>query len=217
MRLCGDCLKGALQIPVSIQFNSSSFLKNTIGHNGLHACERCLAVGTSTNSRTLFVSADCFDAAKGTDDSFRKQEFLRGHQRGTTPLMEITNQCVSIFPLDYMHLICLGVVRRMMQTLKKGDRKVKLSHRNKMQISDNLLALRKNIPSDFVRRPRSLLELDRWEATEFRQFLLYTGLVALRDVLSPELYKHFLTLSVAVSILLTPSKKKRNSMLSAEL
>jgi hypothetical protein len=22
MRLCGDCLKGALQIPVSIQFNS---------------------------------------------------------------------------------------------------------------------------------------------------------------------------------------------------
>ncbi|XP_065680417.1 uncharacterized protein LOC124806166 isoform X1 [Hydra vulgaris] len=191
-----------------------SFLKNIVGHNSLHACERCLAVGTSTNRRTTFVSSDCFNAERRTDDSFKNLEFLRSHQHGASPFNEITDQCISIFPLDYMHLICLGVVRRILQTLKKGNRKVKLSNNNILQVSENLFDLRKCIPSEFVRRPRSLLDLDRWKATEFRQFLLYTGPIVLKRILNSELYKHFLTLSVGASILLTPSNDKRNNMLN---
>ncbi|XP_065643005.1 uncharacterized protein LOC136074598 [Hydra vulgaris] len=191
-----------------------SFLKNIVGHNGLHACERCLAVGTSTNRRTTFVSPDCFNARRRTDDSYKNLEFLGSHQHGASPLNEITDQCISIFPLDYMHLICLGVMRRILQALKKGDRKVKLSNNNILQISENLLDLRKCIPSEFARRPRSLLDLDRWKATEFRQFLLYTGPVVLKGILDPERYKYFLTLSVAASILLTPPNDRRNNMLN---
>ncbi|XP_047142039.2 uncharacterized protein LOC124816529 isoform X1 [Hydra vulgaris] len=108
-----------------------------------------------------------------------------------------------------MHLVCLGVVRRMLQFLKKGDRVVRLCSRQILNISENLLELRKYIPSEFARRPRGLIELDRWKATEFRQFLLYTGQVTLKSILKPDLYKHFLTLSVAVTILLSHDKDKR--------
>ena len=69
--------------------------------------------------------------------------------------------------------------------------------------------MRSFIPSDFARRPRSLLELDRWKATECRQFLLYTGPVALKSVLPPQLYKHFLCLSISMNILLTENTEKR--------
>ena len=55
--------------------------------------------------------------------------------------------------------------------------------------------------SEFVRRPRSLLELERWKATEFRTFLLFSSVI-LKSVLPPPLYKHFLTSSVSMSILL---------------
>lgn len=64
------------------------------------------------------------------------------------------------------------------------------------------MALKQNIPSELARKPRSLAEIDRWKATEFRQFLLYTGLVALDDAVHPNIYQNFLLLSVGIHILL---------------
>ena len=179
-----------------------AFLKNIKGHNSLHACERCVAVGVSTSSRTTFNSSACFVAEKRNSDSFNNLEYLGNHQNGQTPLIKCTDNIINIFSLDYMHLICLGVLRRMLTYWKSGDRIVKLSSRQILDISEQLIALRDYIPSDFVRRPRSLLELDRWKATEFRTFLLYTGPVILKSVLPTPLYMHFLTLSVSLSILL---------------
>ena len=46
--------------------------------------------------------------------------------------------------------------------------------------------------------------MDRWKATEFRQFLLYSGIVSLRRQLSIELYNHFLLLFVAIFCLASP-------------
>ena len=53
-------------------------------------------------------------------------------------------------------------------------------------------------------RPRSLAEIDRWKAVEFRQLLLYTGPVVLRGILSRQVMNHFMLLSVGISLLAHP-------------
>ena len=65
------------------------------------------------------------------------------------------------------------------------------------------------MPREFARQPRSLFDVERWKATEFRQFLLYTGPMILRKVLTRDMYEHFLSFSVAISILLESREEKR--------
>lgn len=55
--------------------------------------------------------------------------------------------------------------------------------------------------------------IDRWKATEFRQYILYTSVVVLKDVVSSAVYKTSLSLTVALSILLNSDDHIRNSYL----
>ena len=52
------------------------------------------------------------------------------------------------------------------------------------------------------RQLRSLKDLDSWKATEFRQFLLYSDPVDLRNVLADDTYQHFLALCITLTILM---------------
>ena len=72
------------------------------------------------------------------------------------------------------------------------------------ELSNSLLELSASIPSEFARKPRSLREVDRWKATEFRQFLLYTGPVVLAQNLNKEVYDNFMLLFCGITILICP-------------
>lgn len=50
---------------------------------------------------------------------------------------------------------------------------------------------RRYISQEFCRLPRSVEDIEHWKATEFRQFLLYTGPVVMKGKLSKIQYKHF--------------------------
>jgi len=65
-----------------------------------------------------------------------------------------------------------------------------------------LIEFRNTTPNDFVRQPRSTKDIKHWKAVEFRNFLLYTGPIVLRYVLKRDIYIHFLTLHVAITILI---------------
>ena len=187
------------------------FLKCIKGHTGYHACERCLVEGDYVSSRVIFPYLNC---ELRVDESFKNVEYLGTHQIKKTVLIDAGINCVKQFPLDYMHLVCLGVMKRLMLSWTEGTRQFKLSPRQIKQVSDKLESFKGKLPTDFVRQPRGLDCLRRWKATEFRQFLLYTGCVALKDVLSHDQYKNFICFSVGMSILLEENSNVRNELLT---
>ena len=143
------------------------------------------------------------------DTEFSNLCYEGTHQTSRSPLIDLNVKCVSQFPLDYMHLVCLGVVRRLLSFLRSGPRQCKLSQHQIKEISDHMSSFNGCLPSEFVRQPRGLTDLDRWKATEFRSFLLYTGPVVLKSILARQNYHHFLCLSIAVSILLNDNDDYR--------
>ena len=108
---------------------------------------------------------------------------------------------VSQVPLDYMHLVCLGVVKKLLSVWTEG--KMKLAPRCIKQVSLRLIGYAKFIPKNFVRKPRSLKELSHWKATEFRTFVLYVGPLALKRILQSDRFDHFMLLHTAIYILIS--------------
>lgn len=186
-----------------------AFLKCIKGHNAYFACERCLIRG-QWQGRLVFHADGSFPLR--TEEMFWNLQY-ETHQLQRSPLIDAGIKCIAAFSLDYMHLVCLGVVKRMLCYLKQGPKESKLSYRHISELSTKLLALNGKMPSEFARQPRSLMEMDKWKATEFRQFLLYTGPIVLRNTVSNDVYNHFLVLTVAMSILLNSSDEQRNAYL----
>jgi hypothetical protein len=182
-----------------------SRLKCIKPHNGYNSCERCVARGTYERGRVVFTE---LNAELRTDDKFARLKYVHsGHQAkaAKSPLTNTKLQIslVSCFILDYMHLVCLGVVRRLLYFLISGPKTVKLSRNSIDRISEELISFKDFVPSDFARKPRGLKDFSRWKATELRQFLIYTGPVVLKKYLNKELYENFLCLSIGISILMS--------------
>jgi len=97
-------------------------------------------------------------------------------EAATSPLVKIEGFDVTTdLPFEYMHLVCLGIVKKLLNLWIKGrPSNYKLSSQACKQISDKLRSLSSQTVAEFSRKPRGLKEVDRWKATEFRSFLLYT-------------------------------------------
>lgn len=68
----------------------------------------------------------------------------------------------------------------------------------------NFSSANKLFPSEFHQKERSLLDIERWKAVEFRNFLLYSGPVVLKDIIEGKKNDHFLLFHIAIRILRTP-------------
>jgi len=133
------------------------------------------------------------------------------HQNDISGLINLPIDFIKDFALDPMHLVYLGVTRRILYFLKGSLRKIstgKLSSAFLSAISKQLDSLK--LPDEFSRQPRGLSELDRWKATEFKSFLLYSGPVVLRSFIPPAAWKHFLSLSISIRLLSEESNDIRN-------
>lgn len=176
-----------------------AFVKNIKGHASYSACERCTVSGVWEGKMTFCD----IDAPKRTDVAFDELQDP-DHHHDKSPVSELGIGMVSQFVLDYMHLICLGVVRRLIWLWLSGPIHVhtRLGTKCVNEISEMLIRLRVYIPSEFARKPRALVYWQRWKATEFRQFLLYTGPVVLYGKVSDAVYNNFMLLSVGMFLLL---------------
>nr|XP_047131573.1 uncharacterized protein LOC124810559 isoform X1 [Hydra vulgaris] len=189
-----------------------AFVKCIKGHNGYNCCERCVQKGEWCGKIILTHTS----ATLRTDSDFRYQNSLE-HHIDVSPLIELGFDMVTKFPLDYMHLVCLGVVRRIINLCLNGPRSCKLSQNTVNILSDRFFQIRCYIPKEFSRKPRSLSDFRHWKATELRLFLIYTGPVVLKGLLEPKFYSNFLDLSVAIRILLCPILLKNYIGLARQL
>lgn len=102
-----------------------------------------------------------------------------------------------------MHSVCLGVVKKLLNTWISGSLSVRLRSRDVNLISQHLLSLKTHIPIEINRKPRDLSELTRWKASELRTFLIYLGPLVLENILPTAMYEHFLLLHCGITILLS--------------
>ncbi|XP_039307974.1 uncharacterized protein LOC120358295 [Solenopsis invicta] len=88
---------------------AKSFILNIKNHNGYNSCTKCTIQGKYINGRVCFPTENF---ALRTDEDFRNYKY--DHQIGETILNSIPNfKPVTDVPLDYMHLVCLGVVKKL--------------------------------------------------------------------------------------------------------
>uniref|UniRef100_A0A1Y1L231 DUF4218 domain-containing protein n=1 Tax=Photinus pyralis TaxID=7054 RepID=A0A1Y1L231_PHOPY len=174
-----------------------AYLKQIKGHGGYSACEKCTVSGTYCNGRVVLNS---LNSPERTDESFARH-IDEDHHIGNSPLINLPLGMVTSFAIDYMHCICLGVMRKLLNTWARGPLNVRFSGFVINSISNYLQSLKPHIPVEFNRKPRSILELNRWKATEFRMFLLYVGPIVLKNKCDVAIYENFLLFHTATTIL----------------
>lgn len=173
-----------------------AMIMNVKGHNSYYGCDKCEVEGEWHGKMTYQE----VNARRRTDSSFNEGA-NEEHHLGPSPLRLLPIGLVSSVPLDYMHLCCLGVMRRLLLCWLKGPLNTRIQAYKVQKMSDHLTSLACYTPIEFARRPRSTAEIMRWKATELRMFLFYTGPVVLRTILSEKLYEHFLLLFVSLTFL----------------
>jgi len=192
----GICVKGFI-----CDAPARAFVKCIKGHSGYYACEKCVDRGQQVNKKLTFPN---LHAELRSDKSFFNQT-QEQHHKGVSPLADLNVGLVSRVPLEYMHLVCLGVMRKLLMVhWLRGNHSVRISMQMASLISNEMLDLKTYICSEFQRKPRPLSDIDRWKAVEFRLFLCYIGPVVLRGSLPSGLYDHYMLLHVAVVMLLDP-------------
>ncbi|KAE8746822.1 hypothetical protein FOCC_FOCC006459 [Frankliniella occidentalis] len=138
-----------------------------------------------------------------TDESYENQTQPM-HHIGRSPLQLIGTRMISQFRLDPMHLVYLGVFRRLLFVWLKWNGLFHL-HWTVVEAIDGVLnALEPSCPSDFNRPPRSLNDIKMFRAHEFRRLLHYDSILIFRDNLDENVYRHFLLLYTALYILASP-------------
>lgn len=177
---------------------AKSYIKRIKGHNGYSGCDKCMCKGMRYNKRMIFLSNN---SALRTDANFREKVDILHNSLLNSPLINLDIDMISTFPNDYMHSVCLGVVRKLLFAWRDGGREYNIK-RNLNQIDERINSVKTYWPTEFNRKPRSLSELEHWKATEFRSFLIYYGPFLCRDILPEKYYKHLLLLQLGITILL---------------
>ena len=175
-----------------------AFIKGIKMHSGYSSCEKCTQTGTY-DGKVIFTE---LNAPIRTDAAFHEMRDADHHVHECS-IKELNVGCVSQFGLDYMHLVCLGVMKRLLLYWKGpvGPLHVRIGSQLASELSNKLVHAAQFTPVEFARKPRPIKDVLRWKATEYREFLLYLGPVLLKNILQPQYLEHFMLLSVGIMLL----------------
>lgn len=90
---------------------AKSYITKTKGHTGYSSCTKCIQEGEYCERRMCFPE---MHSEKRNHNDFVTQKD-EGYYLGRTVLADIPSfDLVGQIPLDYMHLICVGVVKKLL-------------------------------------------------------------------------------------------------------
>ena len=174
-------------------------IKSFSGYNG---CGYCKEVGEYFHGRIIFPGVTSAPRQDATYVSM-----LENNQLSRSPLIDVV-PLKSAFPPEYMHGICLGIMRKLLHYYclpSKGIRLTcKFSSTQLDLLSHNLHLICKYLPVEFHRKLRSFTDIEFFKASEFRTLLLYIGPLLFKPFLQTEYYNnfcliHFITYSLCCS------------------
>lgn len=115
------------------------FLKQSKGHNRFEGCDKCVDKGIYFNRRKIFLD---FSATKRTNDNFQRKTYIE-HHIGVNPLERLEIDLVMSFLIDYMHNVCLGVMRKMLFLWRDERRLYRICVNNLLLLKNNIITLQK--------------------------------------------------------------------------
>jgi len=181
-----------------------AFIKQVKGHSGYFGCEKCIEEGDYLSGSVSFPNGN---AQLRTDESFNLY-LNEEHHAGVSPLLEISGLgLVSSIPLDYMHLCCLGIMKKMLHLLIRGSTvpnacgSVRLSKSQIERINNRMKIITKCLSSDFARIPSDINDYKTFKATEFRQIMMYTGPYIFKNIVSQPVYNNFMIFNILMRLL----------------
>lgn len=180
-----------------------AYIKDTIQFNGYHGCQLCYVVGEYDKKGKRMSFPDCY-AALRSDDDFRNRVDPDHHKSlQTTPLEQLNiNMVTAIISADELHLLHLGVMKRMLHAWVMPKRSTihKWTRAQIEMVNSSLDQVK--LPTEIHRAMRTLGSVKVWKGLEYRNFLMYTGIVILLDVYPrcDPTYKMFCSLFTATTI-----------------
>lgn len=222
-------LDGKIEVPsgpnevVILEFKIRCFIADSPGrcfvvssryHNHKYGCHRC-------NQATVNRNLQNCKGEPRTDESFYNRTHPDHHSdkhKTLHSLLEIFGfKMISQFPLDVMHMMDLGIGKLILTALIEKKMHFGPKTDSVIEAIKILYATYESFcPSEFARKPRNLEQVHKFKATEFRQFLLYTGVVFMNKLLSPAAYQHFLCASLGYRIVCSSDYDQFNGLQTAD-
>lgn len=174
-----------------------SKMMGVMSHSAKKGCQKCEQESYHIGYWNYFQPTS---GKLRTNESHAHREDPEYHKKSFRTALELAGiGMVDQFPVECMHLVDLGVSKTILTAIthKKclGASKIDVEAMGKAYAK-----YKKHTPKEFARVPRDLKYLAKFKATELRQFLLYGGVVLLKEYLPKEAYTHFLRLSLGYRI-----------------
>ena len=131
-----------------------ALLKEIVQHPGYYACARYTKKGTSIRGRIVYDRTE--EITLRSNDTFvsmgyaEKDKIGKGHQLPTSPIRRLNINMINGFNLDYMDMVWLGVVRRMLYYFKEHFKSVlndRLSQSSLIEIRPILVSFKGKLAS----------------------------------------------------------------------
>lgn len=195
MGLFYNSKKYKVKIRVAIfDIPAQAFFLGHKGHNSKRPCSRCMVLGVKFNKTMCYTGINHLPRTDSSYESIKDKT----HHKIKSPLLQMgMSPCYQV-PLDDMHLVHSGVERKLLIATTTNKYESKLPDHDINTISRRIQHIAKYCPREFSRLPESLGFLKDYKATQYRQFLLYFGVVVFYDIFEENRYLHYALFSAAI-------------------